>query len=159
MIGDVDFSDHPDAEEIETRLGAVFAEHGMPPPPGLTGWSRVIASGAAPRGTRLPRLLGMGARAVAGTVRWSKAPASSDQDAQHRTQTRSGYRAAGAVAAVAMALTVAAVASTGWRRLLWSVVATVAWLTSGWAVSLVTAVAAIVRAAEAHPRAEDLPSR
>ena len=159
IVGDVDFSDHPDAEEIENRLRAVFTEHGTEPPPGLTGWARIIAAGKAPRGTRLPRLLGMGGRAVASTVRWSHAPASSDGDAQNRSQTRSGYRAVGVVATVAMALTVAAVVSTGWRRLLWGLTASVAWLLSGYAVSLVTAVAGIGRAAESSSRAQDLRSR
>lgn len=160
IVADVDFSDHPDAEEIETRLRAVFAEHGTAPPPGLTGWSRILAAGAAtPRVTVLPRLLGLGARAVAHTVRWSHAPATSRQDAQNRHETRMAYRAVGGVVTVATALTATALVSHGWRRLLWSTAATGAWLTSGYAVSLVTAVAAVGRTAEARSGAQDLPSR
>lgn len=159
VVADVDFSDHPDADEIEDRLRAVFAEHGTPPPPGMTAWSRVIAAGAARPGTRLPRLLATGARAVAHAVRWSHEPPSSAGDAHNRHQTRAAYRAVGVVATVAMALTVAALFTSGWRRLLWSAAAGGAWLMSGYAVSLVTAVAAIGRSAETHSRAEDLPSR
>lgn len=159
LVAEVDFSDHPDALEIEARLRAVFEEHGQPPPPGMTTWSRLLAAGRAPRGTRLVRVLGMGARAVAHTVRWSHEPASSAEDAENRTQLRSAYRAVGAVAAVAMALTVAAVVSTGWRRLLWGLVAAAAWLTSGYAVSLVTTIATIARSAGTSSRAQDLPSR
>jgi hypothetical protein len=159
FVGEVDFTDHPDAEEIETRLRAVFEENGEAPPPGMTTWSRLIAAGSGPRGTRLPRVLAMGGQAIAHAVRWSHEPALSGQDAHSREQMRSAYRAIGAVVGVAMALTVAAVASTGWRRVLWSLVATVAWLTSGYSVTLVTAVASIARSTEAHARAQDLPSR
>ena len=159
IVGDVDFSDHPDAVEIEARLRAVFAEHGEQAPPGLTGWSRIIAAGKARRGTRAPRLLALGARAVGSTVRWSHEPASTGRDAQNRTQFRAGYRAVGVVAAVAMGLTVAAVVASGWRRWLLSATATAAWLLSGYAVSLVTAVASIARSAEASARPQDLPSR
>lgn len=159
IAGDVDFTDHPDAEEIETRLRAVFAQHGTPPPPGLPGWSRILAASRAPRGTRIPRLPGLGSRSVANTVRWSHGPASSVVDEHNRHETRAAYRAAGVVASVATALTVAAVVSSGRRRLLLGAAAAGAWLSSGYAVSLVTTVATIARSAETRSRAQDLPSR
>lgn len=120
----IDMSDHPDAGEIESRLRAVFEEHGQPPPPGTTTWSRLLAARA-----------------------------------ESRFASRAGYRAAGVVATAAVALTVAAVVSTGRRRLLWSGAAAAAWAVSGYAVSLVTALAGIARSAEAQARVEDLRSR
>jgi hypothetical protein len=50
ILADVDFSDHPDAEEIEVRLRTVFEEHGEAAPPRPNPWSRVVAARAAGEG-------------------------------------------------------------------------------------------------------------
>jgi hypothetical protein len=116
IAGDVDMAGHPDAEEIEIRLRAVFEEHGQAPPAAMTSWSRLSG-------------------------------------------THAGYRAAAVVATVATGLTAAAVLSTGWRRVALGAVAGAAWLASGYAITAVTAIGQLTRWTEAHPRAQDLPSR
>lgn len=78
VLADADFSGHPDAVEIESRLRAVFEEHGQTPPPGMATWSRLVALRTARHGTRVGTGYGVaGAAAAAATVLTGAATASS----------------------------------------------------------------------------------
>lgn len=141
-----------DAEQIEHRLRAVFRDHGEEPPPGLTTAARVAAAANAPGGTRTPRLLGMGLRAVTGSVRWAWRPGTGGRDADNRAQARRMYRSL-AVAALLGALAAAAAArSSGGRRLAWSAGAAMAWLSSAVGFTVGTAVTQVARAAAENRR-------
>jgi hypothetical protein len=153
VLAEVERTGPRDAEEIERRLRAVYQAHGETPPP-LTAWSRLAAAGTARRGTRNARVLWLGVRAVAAGVRWAWQPADDDPE-ENRAQTRTGYRVAGAVVGIAGLMTVAASQARGWRRPVVTLIAAVTWLVAGWALTLVTGVAALSRAVE--DREEPLP--
>jgi hypothetical protein len=74
VLADLPREGHLAPEEIEDRLRTVYLTHGEAPPPGVTGWARMVAVGTARPGTRSPRLVWMGIRAVARTVRWARGP-------------------------------------------------------------------------------------
>jgi hypothetical protein len=138
-----------DPEQIQSRLREAFQAHGEAPPPGLATTSRMAVAATAPRGTRSVRLLWLGARAVAGTIRWAWTPGpDSARDASNAAQTRAMYRVIGAMAGVGALLTVAAVRSSGWRRLPLAVGAVLGWLATSWTMALGSAVAGMARAAE-----------
>jgi hypothetical protein len=139
------------SDQIETRLRAVFLRRGEPPPLRLASWAEVTAAATGRPGTRTPRLVWMGVRAVAGTVRWAFQPGNG-AEAHNRAETRSVYRSVGVVALAAVLLTAVARRTSGWRRLASTVAATIAWLTALWAVTIGTVVARIARSAEANTR-------
>lgn len=138
------------SDQIESRLRAVFLDRGEPLPPGLMGWARVVAASTARRGTRTPRLFGMGARAVARTVWWAWQPVNG-VEGDNRAETRKFYRCVSVVALIAALLTATALRSSGWRRLSSAGGAALAWLATIWVTALGTFVARIARFAEDHP--------
>ncbi len=140
VLDDVDLSDHPDGETVERRLQDAFQAHGAQPPRGLTGMSRVVAAGAGRRGTRSVRLLGLGARAVAGGVRWAWQPGAGD-----RRPLRRMYGSFGVLVGIAVLLTTGAVRASGWRRLPWAGAAVVTWLFTTRGVVAGTVVTTVVR--------------
>jgi hypothetical protein len=145
---------HPTSAEIEARLRAVFLDRGEPPPPAVAGWASVVAASQARRGTRTPRLLGMGLRGVARSVRWAWQPAHGIE-AGNRAEARKLYGGVGVVALVAALLTATALRSSGWRRLASAGGAVVAWLATAWVTALGTVVTEISRFAEEHPASGD----
>ena len=140
------------AEQIERRLREVFQAHGEEPPPGLTTGSRVAAAANAGRGTRTVRLLAMGARGTAGSVRWAWRPPVSDRDADNRAQLRQMHRVIGSAAAIASLLTAAAGLSSGPRRLMWGAGAALSWLTAAAVLAIGTALTQVSRLAEERSR-------
>jgi len=140
---------HLPAEEIESRLRAVFLDRGEDPPPGLRGWAEVVAAGTARRGTRTPRVLWLGVRAVAGTIRWAWQPAGSAAEGG-RAGARALYRTAATLALISALLTGAAARASGGRRAGVGVGATLAWSATLGITSVGTAVLHLVRVAEAH---------
>lgn len=150
VLADVDTSDHPDAETIERRLREVFQAHGEPLPPFLPGMSRLMAAGTGPKGTRSPRLVGLGVRAAVRAVRWAWQPGT-DADAEDRRTLRGMYAAFGALIGIAALLTTAAVRASGWRRLPWAVIALLAWLFTSRTVALGALVTTVVRAPKNTP--------
>ena len=141
-----------DAEEVERRLRDVYRSHGEVAPPGLNGWSRLVAAATARKGTRTPRLLWMSARGIVGVVKWAWRPAGSDAQTEHnRAEARAGFRSVGAMAAVATTATLAASNASGRPRRLWAAAAALMWLATGWAAVLVTGVSALSRLAEEAP--------
>ena len=137
-------------EELERRLGAVYLGHGESPPPGLTGWARMLSAGTARPGTRTPRLLWLGVRAVAGTIRWAWQP-DRGATADGRAGARTLYRTLGVMALVSALLTAAAASASRGRRLGPGVGAALSWFATLWGTVLGTAVTQIVRSAAAHP--------
>lgn len=138
------------ADEIEMRLRAVFLHRGEHPPPGLTGWARVVAASTTRRGTRTPRLLGMGVRALARSV-WRAWQPENGAEVENRAETRKLYRGISVAALIATLLTATALRSSGWRRLSAAGGAALAWLATIWAMAIGTFVAGIARFAEDHP--------
>jgi hypothetical protein len=138
-----------DAEEAERRLRQVYQSHGAVMPPGLPGWSRLVAETHAWSGTRNLRLLWMAARGISGVLTWAwRGTADADPVTEHnRAQARAGFRSVGVMAAGATTITVAASRSSGWPRRLLGSAALVIWLATGWAGVLVTGVAALSRLA------------
>jgi hypothetical protein len=152
---DVDLTDHPRAEEVERRLRAAYAAHGKPLPPfGLTTGSRIIAASTARRGTRRLRLLGLGGRAVARAVRWSREPATG-AGAHNRSELRRMYRTAGVLAGAAALLSGLAVASSGWRRLPCAVLAALSGAAAAWTAAVTTAVAQVARLEAGQGRTDE----
>jgi len=139
----VDLSDHPDAETIERRLGDAFRAHGEQPPGSLTGMSRMIAAGTGLRGTRTPRLLWLGARAVGRAVRWAWQP---DDDGDDRRSLRGFYGGLGALVGIAVLLTTAAARASGWRRLPWAVAALLVWVFTARTIAIGVLLTIVVRA-------------
>ena len=153
VMAEVRRTEHPSPEEIEAKISALYLRHGEPPPPGLTGWARIPAASTARRGTRRPRLLALGIRAVARTIRWAWQPGGAD--AGNRAETRKLYRSMGVLSLIAALLTATAVRSSGGRRLSAAVGATVLWLATVWGVTLGTVVARIAEFAEEHPTSSE----
>jgi len=147
ILADVDLSDHPDAGTVERRLRNAFLAHGTRPPH-LTGMSRVMAAGTGPRGTRSPRLLWLGARAIARAVRWARQPGS---DADDRRSLRRMYAADGGLIALGVLLTAAAVRASGWRRLPWAATALLTWLFTTRIVAIGALVTSVVRMTTGAP--------
>ena len=146
-MADVDLSDQPDAETVERRLHDAYVGHGEQPPPWLTGISRALAAGNGPRGTRLPRLLGLGVRAAGRAVRWAWQPGEGDE--KDRRSLRRMYLSLGVVIGIDGVLTAVAVRSPGWRRLPWAVVALTVWLRTLRGIAVATFVTTLVRRPEA----------
>jgi hypothetical protein len=134
-----------DADEIERRLRARYVDRGLVLPPGLPTVARVAAASEAPRGTRTPRLLWMGARAVARTVRWAWQP-DAEPGTTDRRSIREMYRGTGVTATLGATLAVLAVRSSGRRRLLAGLGAALALLSTGWTIAIGTALGQFVRA-------------
>ncbi len=140
-----------DAGEVEERLRAVYLARGEPAPPGLAGLARLRAAATARRGTRIPRVLWLGAQGFVRTVRWAWGPPGDDPETEHnRVQSRTGYRVVGVVAGVAAVLSVTASRSSGGQRWTSGVAAAAAWLVTGWSGLLMTVVTGIARAADEH---------
>lgn len=138
------------ADEIETRLRALYVRRGERTPPGLAGWAEVVAAGTARRGTRTARLVAMGVGAVARTVRWAWS-AADGADGDDRALVRTIYRGIGVAAVIAALLTTAAARSSGWRRLGPAVGAVLAWSATLWVTALGTWAARVVQVAGRHP--------
>ena len=114
----------------------------------------IVAASQARRGTRTPRLLGMGVRAVRRNVWWAWQPVNGTES-DNRAETRKLFRGIGVLALIAALLTAAALRSSGWRRLASAGGATLAWLGTVWLTALGTAVTEIARYAEDHPASGD----
>ncbi len=142
------------AREVESRLRSVYARHGEAPPPGMGRWAELVAAGTAPRGTRSLRLLWMGIRAVARTVRWAWTPAGGT-DGGNRVEARMFHGAVAVVALLATLLTAAAARSSGRRRLPFGAGAAAAWLVTLVATSVGTAVLQLARSLKGP--SEDVP--
>ena len=142
------------AEEVEHRLRAVYLRRGESPPPGLTGWARMLSAGTARPGTRTPRLVWMGVRAVARTIRWAWAP-DHGASADGRASARRLYRTLGVMALVSALLTAAAARTSQGRRLGLGVGAALSWFATLWGTVLGTAVTQIGRSAAEHPDRDD----
>jgi hypothetical protein len=148
IFADVDLSDHPDAETVERRLRDAFQTHGEQLPRGLTGMSRAVAAATGRRGTRSARLLGLGARSVAGGVRWLWQP---DADTKDRRALRDMYVSFGALIGIAVLLTTGAVRASGWKRLPWAVMALLTWLFTTRSVAIGALVTTVVRTEKSAP--------
>jgi hypothetical protein len=138
---------HLSAGEIEARLRAVPLAHGEPPPLGLASWARIAAAGTGPRGTRTPRLLWMGLRSVARTIRWAVQPGAASAN---RAEARRLFWGVAVVPLVALGLTARAVRSSGWRRAAALAGALVGWLATVWVTALGVTGAALGRFADEH---------
>jgi hypothetical protein len=150
LFADLDLTDHPDPQTIERRIRRALQAHGEQTPPFLQAMSRLIAAGTGPKGTRSARLLGLGAGAATRAVRWAWQPGT-PADAKDRRSLRRMYASLGALTAVAVLLTAAAVRATGWRRAPWALTALLAWLFTAQSVSLGALVTAMVRMAQSTP--------
>lgn len=142
VFADVDLSDHPDAETTERRLRAAFQAHGEQLPRHLTGLSELVAAAGGRRGSRSARFLGLGARSLAGGVRWAWQPGA-DADAKDRRAFRDMYMSFGAFIGIAILLTTVAFRASGWRRLPWAVIALLMWLFITWSVAIGVLVATV----------------
>jgi hypothetical protein len=140
--------------DLESRLREVYLARGEAPPPGLAGWARIAAVGTAPRGTRSPRLVWMGVRSLARTVRWAWQPVAGS-GGHNRAETRRLYRAMSVVALIAALLTAASVRSSGRRRLGFALGALLAWLAALWGTTLGSFVAGVARFAEERPASDE----
>jgi hypothetical protein len=149
VVAELQSSGGWDAEEVERRLSEVFQQKGQTIPSSLTGLSQLVVAANARRGTRIPRMLWMAARGIAGAVDWAWAPsAGADEQTEHnRAQARSGFRTIGVMAVVATTVTVVASRSSGWPRRLWTAAAAAIWLASGWAGVLVIGATTVSRVA------------
>jgi hypothetical protein len=116
-----------DADQLESRLRAVFLADGEEPPAGLATASRIASAAQSPRGTRTGRVAWLAVRAAVATGRWAWQPPTSDLDAHNRAEARRMYRATGTTAGIAALLTTMAVLSSGRRRAAWSAGAAAAW--------------------------------
>ena len=141
-------------DEVAHRLRAIHLRHGEAPPPGLTGWAQLVSAGTARPGTRTPRLLWLGVRVVADTVRWAWLPAG-DAAEGGRDGARVFFRVAATLAVVSALLTGAAARASGGRRAGVGVGAALAWLATLGITSVGTAVLQLVRVAGAH---SDVPA-
>jgi hypothetical protein len=147
LFADVDLTDHPGPETIEHRMRGAFQAHGEPPPPFLPAMSRLMAAGNGPKGIRVARLLGFGAGAATRAVRWAWQPGTA-ADVQDRRSLRRMYASHGALVAVAVLLTVAAVRASGWRRAPLALTALFVWLFTTQSILLGALVTTVVRMAQ-----------
>jgi hypothetical protein len=150
VMADVDVTDHPSAEEVERRIRAAYLAHDQPlPPVGLTAVSRLASAVTARRGTRRLRLLALGGGALARAVRWSREPAVGP-DAHNREELRRMFRAAGVLAGLSGLLTGAGVATHGWRRVPWVLLAAVSGLAAAWTAAIATGLTQLGRVTTAR---------
>ena len=137
------------ADEIETRLRAAYLRHGEDLPPGLRGWAKVAAAGTARPGTRTPRLVWLGVRAVARSVAWAWEPVGG-ATVDDRKEARTLYRAAAGLSLTSALLTGAAARASGSRRAGAGVLAALGWLATLATTALGTLVVQLVRTAGAR---------
>jgi hypothetical protein len=103
-----------------------------------------MAALAARPGTRYARLAWLGARGVAGAIRWAWQPGT-QADAAVRRDLRANYTFYGALVCLAAVVSAGAVRTSGWRRLAWTVTALSAWLLAARFIALGVVVTTMVR--------------
>ena len=150
IFDSVDLADHPDADTIERRLRDAFLAHGQQPLPDLSRTARIMAALAARPGTRYARLAWLGARGVAGAIRWAWQPGT-QADAAVRRDLRANYTFYGALVCLAAVVSAGAVRTSGWRRLAWTVTALSAWLLAARFIALGVVVTTMVRVGKRIP--------
>jgi hypothetical protein len=104
-----------DADQLESRLRAVFLADDEEPPPGLAAASRIESAAQSPRGTRTGRVAWLAVRGAVATVRWAWQPPVSDLDAHKGAEARRMYRATGTTAGIAALLTAMSALSSSRR--------------------------------------------
>jgi hypothetical protein len=136
VFADVELSDAPDAEAIESRLRSAYRAHGAQPPRDLTGMSRVMAAGTSRHGTRSARLLTLGVRAAVRAAQESGSHGGAHRDLQ---------KSIVALAGIAALLTAVAARTSGRRRLPLAIAAVLLWLFTARTIALSTLLTTLLR--------------